>query len=329
MVKPSRSNRQSRPGCFDLETDFFLKDETVRLMQEWGSDGVVAILRVWCAMLRKTSGTLPEATVYALHLGTGINPEKWSGIIKWALLPEISWLTLEDGVISNKRIAADRAKYTEVCEKNQKNAIAGWAAKHGMRLVPITPATGKPVASDSHANGIPVVSEKRHSESIPQVVSDATRMPSASESLTITLKDLDSNISKKEEVSSVPPGHGEPQVDNDSDKELERHLCQVTDPDAGSWINSNPYILEGRRPLRKYPQIHLTRSQLANVVQSYLENGIPKDRLRLAFLKAQARLGVDTTGDKNAYSWLLGWCQREVLDELTCSKRLQNTGGAP
>lgn len=123
-----------------------------------------------------------------------------------------------------------------------------------------------------------------------------------------------SNISNnKIDTKKIPP---EPldefmQIAEDALEQAESEVCQ----------KSTIFMNTGRRPMRRYPEIWITRSELADVFKQYLDTGIPKDKFHIGFKPVAGKLRTikgegKTTNNVSAYNWLIGWALQETLVHL-------------
>ena len=93
----------------------------------------------------------------------------------------------------------------------------------------------------------------------------------------------------------------------------------------------NPqYVSAGRRPLKKYPDMFLTPSELADVFQQLADAGIPAENFKLVFKRVAARLSTYKAQGKSltmisVYNWLTSWAKHEVVKELTASCHLERS----
>ncbi len=104
--------------------------------------------------------------------------------------------------------------------------------------------------------------------------------------------------------------------------------------DANSQFDfQNPVqcLSSGRRPLKKYPNIWITPSELAECFRNY-DKIIPKDEWRRVFQKVdtfardQIQTGVKPQRVRCA-SALMGWAKREVVAELNEETKLKKNKG--
>jgi len=97
-----------------------------------------------------------------------------------------------------------------------------------------------------------------------------------------------------------------------------------------SWIANPQFVKAGRRPLRKYPDMFLTNSELADVFYQLAAAGIPTDQFKLVFTRVAARLMTYKSQGKkletvSVYNWLTGWAKSDVVKELTASCNLERS----
>lgn len=92
----------------------------------------------------------------------------------------------------------------------------------------------------------------------------------------------------------------------------------------------NRYINAGRKPLKKYPDVWLTRHELADWMMCYLRRNIPKNQLDIGFKKTQSKILTYRQEGKrvqsvSAYNWGTGFILQEVLQELKLDTDLQRS----
>ncbi len=122
------------------------------------------------------------------------------------------------------------------------------------------------------------------------------------------------------------------------EKAVEEVLVPDGDPDIQA---DNRFMAAGRKPIKNYPLIWLSKTELIDILKLYEESGIPIDKhgiYKQAFRAVQARLLTMKADGKptnriSAFNWLIGWALNELLDsqkKVTDLKRstkyLQNAG---
>lgn len=110
----------------------------------------------------------------------------------------------------------------------------------------------------------------------------------------------------------------------------EKQLLEATDPGIQS---SNQFIIGGRRPLKKYPNIWLTPSGLADVFEQYEAAGIPIDgdkKYLPAFKSVNERIEQYRIQGKplegvSAHIWLTSWALRDLQQTIISANRLSTS----
>lgn len=104
---------------------------------------------------------------------------------------------------------------------------------------------------------------------------------------------------------------------------FEKAAQEVLVPDDDPEIQSdNRFITAGRKPLKNYPLIWLSKTELMDILKLYEESGIPIDKhgvYKQAFRAVQARLLTNkteglSTKKVSSFNWLIGWALNELLD---------------
>lgn len=109
---------------------------------------------------------------------------------------------------------------------------------------------------------------------------------------------------------------------------LEDHFLPFEE--RATWLQNPQHVGAGRRPLKNYPDMFLTPSELADVFEQLAEAGIPPEQFKLVFKRVAARLSTYKAQGKNlamisVYNWLIGWAKSDVVRELTASCDLQRS----
>lgn len=273
-----------------LDTDFFNKPEVLQLTARFGDSGPMAILRICAALMNERDASLGTDSINALYLGSACNADKWIQIINFLI--KINWLSEVDGKITSKRVAEERARV------EQKRSTLS--------------ANAKQMLSKCSANA---------QQLVPDSKSNADQKLSIS-SDTDTDTDTEKDLDHKETVS--------PKGKDPLDEFLELaqpHICEPTGSEP--WENENEFINAGRRPLKKYPKIFLTASELAQVFQQYESAGIPRENWTEGFQLVQAKL--NTPGPHrntvSAFSWLTSFVKTQLLETAIKKSTLSRVKG--
>ena len=109
-------------------------------------------------------------------------------------------------------------------------------------------------------------------------------------------------------------------------KAIENGLAKPTGSEP--WERTNAFILANRRPLRKFPEIFISPTELADVIRQYEEAGIVErltDAHSLVSAKVKTAIIEGKSPDKiSIAAWYMGWVKQQVLDSKTKQKRLLN-----
>lgn len=103
--------------------------------------------------------------------------------------------------------------------------------------------------------------------------------------------------------------------------ELERMAEDLLEPPESQAVKtSSVFISCGRRPLKKYPLIWMTRSELVQTIELFDKSSIPRAESKYVLQNIQAKLTdlVAKGGDpskKSGYSWVTGFGLTDYLDQ--------------
>lgn len=122
----------------------------------------------------------------------------------------------------------------------------------------------------------------------------------------------------------------EPSSKIEEDPLLEIAKSKLVEPNGSQdWESKNPYMLAGRQPLKKFPEVCLSATELRDVIALYDQSSI-EHLLGNAFKAAVGRLkqmqmdGKDTARAP-CYSWLIGWAYQEQLENHNKTLRIERT----
>ena len=122
----------------------------------------------------------------------------------------------------------------------------------------------------------------------------------------------------------------EPGSKIEEDPLLEIAKSKLVEPNGSQdWESKNPYMLAGRQPLKKFPEVCLSATELRDVIALYDQSSI-EHLLGNAFKAAVGRLkqmqmdGKDTARAP-CYSWLIGWAYQEQLENHNKTLRIERT----
>lgn len=97
---------------------------------------------------------------------------------------------------------------------------------------------------------------------------------------------------------------------------------------AEEWETDNRFITAGRRPMIDYPQIWMTRTELAEILRQYSDVGL-LSKMREANQIVNSKLmtmvanGQDPT-KVSAANWYIGWVKTDLLNQMVAETKLEN-----
>lgn len=102
-------------------------------------------------------------------------------------------------------------------------------------------------------------------------------------------------------------------------------------PNGQEWTRTNAYINCGRRPLKKYPRMFLTRNELRTVLEQ-AKAKLPPTHWKDVFIGVDARLAQKEVDGKDpsdapAYAWLLSFGIGDALANYSKEARIAKTQG--
>jgi len=117
-----------------------------------------------------------------------------------------------------------------------------------------------------------------------------------------------------------------PEPETEDEREAENQLLKPTG--AEPWEKTNQFMLAGRRPFALFPQVFITRRELAAVVKAYKNAGVAH-RIGEACITINARLDswrIEGRDPQKATisAWFLGFVLTELIESETHATRLEN-----
>lgn len=135
---------------------------------------------------------------------------------------------------------------------------------------------------------------------------------------------------ESELISASPNGspehtHTQPEL-NEDEKIADEFLEQPGS--SAEWEKSNQWILAARRPLKKYPDMYFSVSELAEAMRQWAESGIPPQRYRdvLQLINGrikQYKLDRKSVDNVSAFNWAIGWAKKDVISNLNEETKLE------
>ncbi len=107
----------------------------------------------------------------------------------------------------------------------------------------------------------------------------------------------------------------------------------LEDPGGQPWTRENPFMLAGRRPMRKYPRIRIAPGELAGVLEHLEHSPLPPEWWKSVFKAVEARITTWTAQGKpdayaNAAAWLTGFALTDALEQHNTRLKVERNGRA-
>ena len=130
------------------------------------------------------------------------------------------------------------------------------------------------------------------------------------------------------ENSQPPPPHNLPPDPEPVDEDEALAYEKLESPDGKDWANSSVFMNTGRRPMKDYPEIWLTPTELTNVIRDWRAANIPIAKWRKGFLATQSKLKTHELNGKSAdrtaaFFWLTGFIRNQLVQEAINDQRLE------
>jgi hypothetical protein len=99
-------------------------------------------------------------------------------------------------------------------------------------------------------------------------------------------------------------------------------------PESPKVATSSLFMSAGRRPMRKYPDLWMTTTELRQVFELYRKSGIPPSEYKRGFMACASKLATykatgKPTESVSAFNWLTGFILNDVLEGLKKSNQLE------
>ncbi len=264
------------------------------------------------AMSAATDAVIPWASARALGRMIGIDPKQTEEIVRFCLENEM--LAEEEGQLTNARVIADQEQFYEKQQKQRQDSERK--------------RTFRPTSNGASSHPPPELPRNFHGTSTecPMDVPGKRYGIPDTDTDTVTDTDLGSDLRKGGSGGNPgtgPPPDSPPGLVAPPETELERWaegMLQPADPACPA------FMATGRRPMKKYPELYLTRGDLLEIRELYERSGLPPAEYPRPFKKAVDGVKKQMQDHRKAAwrvhpkSWLIGWCFQDALKEL----RLQN-----
>src|SRR5262249_12492013 len=127
QVKTSRPEVKTRISHILLDIDFLDKPEVHLIRDEFGADGVLAVLYLFKILINEELAGLERGYLHRLYRGAGLEKETWIRLVE--LLIKVGWLASEDDFLYSPRLAEERSRYLKKREILISNGHKGGKEK--------------------------------------------------------------------------------------------------------------------------------------------------------------------------------------------------------
>jgi len=289
-----------------LNVDFYSKPRNKKWISEQGAEAVIVLQAFWIASSQETNCKIKKNEVTFLNFPINIKSEKVESILKSAV--EVGLLEEDNDAYFNSQIVQDaesfrekRENYKKGREKREKNNCE---SKQDLRRI--------------HAESTQDSQIKLGESCVDYIEYEYEPEP-------VLIKNINSQVEKLEfhepdEFLKIP----EPETEDE--REAENQLLKPTG--AEPWEKTNQFMLAGRRPFALFPQVFITRRELAAVVKAYKNAGVAH-RIGEACITINARLDswrIEGRDPQKATisAWFLGFVLTELIESETHATRLEN-----
>jgi len=160
---------------------------------------------------------------------------------------------------------------------------------------------------------------QRSNSATTTITQIATTIPTVSICLneSLTAKGL-ARVEEQNAATGLPEALNDKSTSDQFDTMAE---IRLESPGEQPWTKANAFILGGRRPMKKYPGIQITKPDLAEVFRSWTRSSIPQDRWKEILMAVESKLRSyqeqgRPTDAVNPFNWLIGWARADMVKLL-------------
>lgn len=291
---PQKKRKESFSN-FILETRYFGDPRTTAMCRKFGSQAIAAHLQTLAELNQRPDHTLSRAEFFLLVENHAIEGDI-AAFLEFLTADHVGYLALDGDAIfspgTNKRLekrGIEREKWRKDKERVRSNGVP-----HS-------------VHSDSAKTSIEAIEklkENKGKEKVP--IPFRSECPTPTPTPTPTPQNL-----KKEEW---------PETD-----QFDKAALDLLEAPTGSepWETSNQFMNCGRRPMKKYPNLYFSPTDLAEVFRIWTKAGIPQDRFRDGFQMLKAEMDNKPKSEAKAYVWAIGFIKTNLVASLNEEVKLE------
>lgn len=293
---------------WNIDVDIFNDDKLVMLVAEFGNAGIGIFVRLMCELYRVGyCYRWGDKDIARFCTKTHTDPKLARDVVNNLINDHFFDVNvyINSGVLTSKAI---QKRYLECCKRRQNVKIA---PEHNL----VNQA--KPVNAD--INGV-----NADINGVNAAKSD-DKYTKESKVKERTLKD------PIESVGDSSNSIGDPEAPDTHTHKFESLFEPRPNGNSAAtadWHVDNRWLVGGRRPLKRYPEIWSHPEELAEILDTLEAHGLPARSRQEVFRRVQAKLETNRISGKRtdttcARNWLTGWAMQEVLNETTAAARLE------
>lgn len=291
------TSRRKKLNTIIFDTDFFNRPRTRKLIKKCGLTAPTIYMAAICWMAyEKSDICLTAKDIQLLAEDLAVPPAQIRAVLDACV--EIEYLTMYGDTYVSDRLV----KELNIVHTKQNNYKSGRAKREQKQ-------------------------DSRESSPILKVDSRIETNPQSE----LRMREVRKEQEQEQEEEQEKELEQEQEAERpDRDALTEQAENALEPPDSEVCLKSTVFVNTGRRPMRKYPEIWITRAELTDTFRLYLDSGIPPDKLKIGFTQVAGKLRTlkgegKTTNNVSAYNWLIGWALKETLEQVTKVNNLKRS----
>lgn len=299
-----------------LDVDFLHKPTIVPFRRKFGYAAITWLIEVYCQMSRASGALVTKDLILAI--AEDMRFENGEAMLQYSLDNGLIIQIDDDPVnpfYSNKRVIKDQEAFSK---KKKAKAEANQKYRSG----------DTPELSPSKLTGTQKVNS-------PDSDTDTDTDSEINKKISKPIPVVETCV-KKSDPGGTPRPPGQPASckppENLSPEHLElwktAEACFGPIAEDDTFLKSNAWIQNGRRPMKNYPHVWLSPKQVFEILVIYKDSGLELHEAKLCFQKAQAKASNasengPTPDRKDVYGWLTSFILNDVLAVKTQAIRAE------
>jgi len=324
-------NSNTKLKYVKLDCDFFGKAKQKALLVDHGAEAILYLLRIYALLAATSTGKITISAALGCAFDIGVGREQAKALLTIFTTPdsrnpeEGTLLELRDEVVFLSRIIEDQ---TEVSTKRERDA-------ERLRQVRDKDATSVRQTERKRGENIATPYNYNYSSSLssnsgkggPGENQTAAASPNAADAAPNS-KGPAAKADRPAEANRAERGASKPEPETDDERWLRVAQTYLDEPNGQDWTRTNAHMNSGKRPLKKFPKLFFTGTELSRVLRDFRESQIPDRLIRKGFelLESQVTTQKDRGMPDNSHAVSLqGWIKGALLKELDQEERLKRT----